>query len=81
MAKKIKHYSHVHVIKTLQKNGLLQIQLFEDYWKENVVLAKFYVPVQKTDPFMVSQEVLRYRAKHDAGITFDHYSCTMRSEQ
>lgn len=80
MAKKPKHYSHVHVIKTLQKNGLLQIQMLEG-WKEDVVLAKFYVPVQKTDPFMVSQEVLRYRAKHDAGITFGHYSCTLKSEQ
>lgn len=81
MKRKAQHYAQVHVRKTQQANGLIRVEVFKDYWKEDVAIAQFYVPMQKGQIMLVPDEVLRYRCKHDFGITFGHYSATLGMEK
>jgi hypothetical protein len=82
MKRKEKYYDRVSIHKTVQSNGLVRCEIFEGYF-EDVLLVKFFVPVPKEShsPFGVTDQVIRYRAKHDAGITFGHYSVLMRAEK
>lgn len=79
MKKKIKEYGSCRMRKTIQKNGLLRCELFEGHFSD-VSLAKFYVPVQEDHPFMVSEDIVRYRLLHDFGITVGHMTVTLDKE-
>lgn len=74
MKKKTTHYESLNV--EVSEAGLnKKIRLTEGWFSNAWTLAEFYIPATAAIP---ESQVIKARAKHDFGITYDHNTLTLK---
>lgn len=74
MKKKTIHYPSLNI--EIRKEGLnKKVRLIEGWFSRAWTLAEFYIPSESVMP---EAEIIKTRAKHDFGITYDHYTLTLK---
>lgn len=73
------HYKSVHVATNVYNNdGRVKVRVTEGHFDNEKILLEFMVPAsslkQIGKSLWVPKEIILARCKHDANITFDHYS-------
>jgi len=72
---KNKHFKSLHVIVVVgEKNA--KVTLTTSFFSDVGEIGNFFIPNTSAH----NMEVIKYRAKHDLGITFDHNTATYRPE-
>ncbi len=73
--KQIKHHKYVTVRHKVPKANeeIVKVQITTGYFSNEVILCEFWLPLTAIDSFgFIKPEIVKARAKHDAGITYDY---------